>query len=109
MSTTCPAANAPLAKGLPDSYQSNCNGSPSGSDEREPSRITVALVPLDEMTISEVALASATGELLTRSTALELVAGLPPLVAITEYVPESPGCALMIAKAALVAPAMFVP
>src|SRR3989442_1365303 len=54
-------ATTPLANALPASDHAYCNGSPSGSEEREPSRITVALVPLPEMTKGVVALASATG------------------------------------------------
>src|SRR6266849_8885796 len=54
-------ATTPLANGLPASDHAYCNGSPSGSEEREPSRITGALVPLPEITKGVVALASATG------------------------------------------------
>ena len=56
-------ATIPLASGslAPASYHVYCKTSPSGSDEREPSRITAALVPLGEITSRGVALASATG------------------------------------------------
>src|SRR5260370_29737471 len=54
-------ATTPLANGLPASYHEYCNASPSGSEDREPSRITVALVPLAELSSSTVALASANG------------------------------------------------
>src|ERR1041384_2733302 len=67
-----------------DSSHRYCSRSPSGSHERVPLRITVALVPLDEMTTGCVALASATGGRLTCNRALELIAKPYALVTLTE-------------------------
>src|SRR5258708_33729753 len=53
-------ATTPLGNGLPASYHAYCNGPPSGSEDRAPSRITVPLVQLPEISNCTVALASAT-------------------------------------------------
>src|SRR5437867_10347642 len=52
-----------LARRFPASDHVYCNKSPSRSEERDPSRITVALLPFGEMASDTVALASATGGL----------------------------------------------
>src|ERR1041384_5335984 len=79
-------ATTPLARGLelPTSYHPYCNGSPSGSYEREPSRMTLALVPLGEMYSVLVAVASAIGGRLTRKVALELSTDPRRLLTTTE-------------------------
>src|SRR5207244_5508433 len=82
-------ATAPFAIGVavPIWNQKQFRGSPSGSDDREPSRATVGLQCSGAITTNLVALASATGGRLTIRVALELTMEPNALVTRTAYKP----------------------
>src|SRR5215471_1808428 len=77
-------ATTPQASGLPFSNQLYWSASPSRSDEREPSSITLALVASGEMTSGIVALASADGRKSTNKVATELVATPNALLTVAQ-------------------------